>query len=116
MDGQNDIKLGEMITVAYRPDTTSETMDVACQVLEVNDEEMCVSWRGCLPWVPTMMLLPEKVQRVTMVSETHCLYEIYETQSGLLAYVIKWTMGEKLSGMQRAMAENLKEYVEQGQG
>jgi len=77
---------------------------------------MRLSWRGCLPWIPTFVLLPEKVQRVTKVSETQCLYEVYETQAGVLAYVVLWALGEKQSAMAREQAESLRKFVEGGQG
>lgn len=77
---------------------------------------MRLSWRGCLPWIPTFVLLPEKVQRVTAVSEAQCLYEVFETQTGMLAYVIMWTLGEKQSVMAREQAESLKRFVEAGLG
>lgn len=58
------------------------------------------------------MLLPEKVQRVTAVSETQCLYEVFETQAGVAAYAVMWMLGEKQSAMAREQAVSLKGFVE----
>lgn len=87
-------------------------MDVPMKVLVVNNEEMILSWRGMAMGIPTWIFLPEKVQKIVALGEDQCQYEVYETQSGPMAYMVKWTMGEKLGEMSRGMANGLKEYLE----
>lgn len=101
-----------MITLAFRPEPTGKLMDVPCQIIEINGEEMRLSWRGRAFHLPKWLLLPEKIQRVTKLEGGQCLYEVYETQGGPWAYLVKWFLGEKLDGMSKGMASGLKEYVE----
>jgi len=61
------------------------------------------------------MLFPEKVQRVTPKGEWECLYEVWETQSGPMAFLIKWSMGAKASATNQGIADGLKKYVEDQQ-
>lgn len=111
-DGTNAINVGDMITLSYRPEPTGSLMDVPCKILDINDKDMELWWRGCTHYIPHFMLLPEKCQRVTELEDGNCLYEVYETQGRILAYLVKWFLGEKLSAMSRGMAKGLKEYVE----
>lgn len=101
-----------MITLAYRPEPVGKLQDVPCRILEINDKEMRLCWRGCPDYIPYFMLLPEKVQRVTSLPDGQCLYEVFETQGRPLAYLIKWLLGEQLSAYARGMSKGLKEYVE----
>lgn len=110
--GTNAISTNDMITLAYRPEPTGKLMDVPCKIIDVNNEQMELSWRGCAFSIPQFLLLPEKIQRVTRLEGGECLYEVFETQGGVLAYLTKWVLGEKLSAMSRGMAKGLKEYVE----
>ena len=73
---------------------------------------MSVSWIGRPDYVPAWMLFPEKVQRVTPKGERECLYEIWETQSGPMAYIVKWSMGAMSSATNQGIADGLKKYVE----
>lgn len=110
--GTNLIRIDDMITLAYRPEPTGKLMDVPCKILEINNEEMRLCWRGCAFHLPKFLLLPEKIQRVTKLDNGQCLYEVFETQGGMLAYLIRWLLGEQLSAMSRGMAKGLKEYAE----
>ena len=106
-----------MIQLQYRPEPTGKLMAVPCQVLEVNVSEKRICWRGRALGIPQVLLNPEKVQSVTELhgaDEGKCLYEVWETQGGPLAYAVKWTLGEKLSAMSRGMAEGLRAYLEDG--
>lgn len=89
-----------------------ETMDVPCQVLHVDHQNMSLCWRGRALSIPTFVFCPEKINRVIPISENKCQYEVYETQSGPMAYVVKWVMGDKLSAMSQGMADGLKKYIE----
>lgn len=115
-DDDNNIVLGDTITLAYRPEPTGRTMDVPCEIIKIDDNEMELSWRGMTKGVPNWALCPEKVNRVTKKGENECLLEVFETQSKPLAYVVKWTMGEKLSRMSQGICDGLKEYAEKLQG
>lgn len=108
----NSVQVGDMITLAYRPEPTGDTMDVPCKIMTLNDAELSLCWRGCAMNIPTWIFLPEKVQKVTPIGEEECLYEIFETQAGPMAYVVKWSMGQKLSAMNQGIADGLKAYVE----
>lgn len=103
-----------MIVLAYRPEPVGNLMDVKCKILEVNDEQMRLCWRGCPSYVPQFLLLPEKIQRITTLENGQCLFEVYETQGGPAAYLVKWLLGAKLSGYAQGMAKGLKDYIEQG--
>lgn len=77
---------------------------------------MTFAMRAWLPYVPEWLLVPEKVHKVTRRSKDECLYQIYETQSGVLAYAVKYWMGVKQSRMNRSIADALKVYVEERTG
>jgi hypothetical protein len=62
------------------------------------------------------LLWPEKVQTVIPQGENECIFRIYETQAGPLAYLVKYSMGEKLSLMSQGIADGLKAYVESNRG
>lgn len=89
-------------------------MDVPCRITTINDEEMSLSWQGCAFSIPTFILLPEKVQKVISKGENESLYQVWESQGGPMAYVVKWSMGQKLSDMNQGIANALKAYVEGG--
>lgn len=110
--GDNNIAVGDMITLAYRPEPKGDTMDVPCEIIEVNDEQMRLCWRGRSNRIPLSILLGEKVHRITKKGGNQCVLEVFETQSGPMAYVIKWTLGQKLSAMSEGIADGLKEHIE----
>lgn len=112
--GTSDVKVDDMITLAYRPEPVGKLMDVPCQIIEVNDKDMRIRWRGLL--VPAFFLLAEKTQRVTQLEDGKCLYEIFETQGRAMAYVTKWMLEEKLNIMTQGIADALKTYIEGSQG
>ena len=87
-------------------------MPIPCSIISLSDDEMSLCWRGEVPSIPFWIFFPEKVHRITPKGEGECLYEIFETQSGPMAYVVKWTMGMKLSAMNQGIADGLKAYVE----
>lgn len=87
-------------------------MLVPCEIIAISDEEISISWRGQPTAIPTWFFLPEKIQRITPKGERQCLYEGWETQSEPMTYLIKWSVGAKLSAMQQGMADGLKEYME----
>lgn len=82
------------------------------KIIEVNDEEMRLCWRGYPDYIPSILLLTEKVQRVTALPDGQCPYEVYITMSRPAAYIIKWLSGEQLSAYVKGMAKGMKEYVE----
>ncbi|KAF2153371.1 hypothetical protein K461DRAFT_278187 [Myriangium duriaei CBS 260.36] len=110
--GTNAIAVDDMITLHYRPETTGALSEIPCKVLEVNPEAMRLCWRGYPKGIPQFLLFPEKVHRITAVSENECFIEVFETQSGPMAYVVKWTMGAKLTTYQNGMLQALKGFVE----
>lgn len=113
--GTSDVKVGDMITLAYRPEPAGKLMDVPCRIIEVNDEEMRLRWQGCAMGIPAFLLLPEKTQRITQLEDGKCLYEIFETQGRALAYVTKWMLEKQLNTMTQGIADSLKAYVEGSQ-
>ncbi|KAJ7134579.1 hypothetical protein C8R44DRAFT_770869 [Mycena epipterygia] len=110
----NAVNVGDRITLHYRPEPTGNTMPVLCEIIAFSDEEMSISWCGQPTSIPTWVFLLEKIQCITPKGEQQCLYEGWETQSGPMAYayLVKWSIGAKLSAMQQGMADGLKEYVE----
>ena len=73
---------------------------------------MTICWRGCPKGIPEWTICGEKLQKVTRISDKETKFEVWETQSGLLAYVVRWTMGDKLGGMNQGIATNLKKHIE----
>ncbi|WPG99039.1 Hypothetical protein R9X50_00184400 [Acrodontium crateriforme] len=106
----NDFQVGEQFMLHFREDRTSRLSTVTCELLALYDEDMMLCWRGLS--FPSFVLCPEKVQKVTDTENGSCLYEVWETFTGPLGWVAKWTMGEKLSVMAEGMANGLKKYVE----
>lgn len=110
--GNNTIKLDDIITLKYRPETKGKLLDVPCQISVIEDgSRLC--WIGQAFGIPTWIFLPEKVHRVTPRGENACFVEIYETQGGPMAYIVKWSMGEQLMRYAQGMVDSLKKYVEE---
>ncbi|KAI9704696.1 MAG: hypothetical protein M1820_005444 [Bogoriella megaspora] len=103
---------GHIIHLHYRPESTGSTMKVPCEILEVESSKYRIVWRGKAFNLPLWVLSPEKVQTITELVDGKCKFEIWETQSGLLAFYTKYGMGKKLSQMNQGIAEGLKGYVE----
>lgn len=114
--GSNAVNPGDDITLQYRPESTGDTTPIPCEIISVSDEERSICWRGKALSIPTWIFLPEKVQRVISKGDDRCFYEIWETQSGPMAYAVKWTIGMKLSAMNQGIADGLKKFVEGGAG
>ncbi|KAF7197163.1 hypothetical protein HII31_01588 [Pseudocercospora fuligena] len=114
--GSNNISVDDMVTLYYRPGTSGSLMAVPCRVMAISDEDLSICWRGCPTGVPEWALLPEKVQKVTRRGDSQCLYQIYETQMGPMAYIVKYFLGQKQKLMNEGIAKALKSYVEGGQG
>ena len=110
--GTNEISVGDNITLHYRPEPTGSTMAVPCEIIAIDDAALELSWRGLALGIPMWFYLPEKVHRVTPRSERQCLFEVWETQSGPMAYGVKWMLGAKLSAMAQGIANGLKKHVE----
>jgi hypothetical protein len=110
--GSNKINVGDRAVVHHRTDPAGKLMATPCAAIVISDEERLICWRGEPAGIPTWLLLPEKVQRVTPKGEKECLYEIFETQSGPMSYLVKWGMGMKQSSMNQGIADALKKYVE----
>lgn len=106
------MRVNDVLTVAYRADPSESLSPIPCKVTALSDDEMSFAMRAWLPFVPGWMLVPEKVHKVTRVSEEECLYQVYETQSGVLAYAVRYWMGVKQSAMNRGIADALKLHVE----
>ena len=110
--GTNDVSVGERVIIHFRAAPTDKLMAVPCLCMAVDETERVFCARGEPPGVPNWLLLPEKVHRVIARGENECLYEIFETQSGPMSYVVKWMMGAKQSAMNRGIADALKKHVE----
>jgi hypothetical protein len=69
--------------------------------------------------MPVFLLHTEKVQQITAIESTdgsnqpRCKYEIWETQAGPMAHVVKLAVANKLHRMNEGIAANLKTYMEQ---
>ncbi|KAK5166560.1 uncharacterized protein LTR77_008103 [Saxophila tyrrhenica] len=110
--GTNEVAVGDQVTVHYRPEPTGTISQIPCTAMTVSDAERTLCWRGEPFGVPAWLLLPEKVQRVTPKGDDSCLYEIFETQSGPMSYLVKWGMGAKQSAMNQGIADALRRYAE----
>ncbi|CZT22880.1 uncharacterized protein RCC_08586 [Ramularia collo-cygni] len=110
--GTNNIELNDRISISYRADTRENTTSIPCRVTAVSDNDMTFALRAWLPFVPEWLLVPEKVHKITSRGEDECLYQVYETQSGVLAYAVKYWMGAKQSNMNQSIADALKMHCE----
>lgn len=110
---------GKSYTLHYRLDTEHETKSMPMKLVAFNPEERypeerMLCWQGL--FMPTFLLHAEKVQKVTPVQgedgKIKSKYEIWETQAGPMAHVVKLTMFNKLKQMNEGIAKNLKDYIE----
>ena len=113
--GMNQIAVGDMITQHWRQDPADDLLKVPCEVSEVNHEDMRMCWFGRYGGLPEFVLNPEKVNKVTAISDNECRVEVWETQAGLMAYFLKWQRGAKMSTYVEAMVQAFKKYIEGGQ-
>lgn len=103
-------------TLQYKLDKSDNTQAMKMKLTSFNEESMTLSWEG--RFIPTFLLHAEKVQKVSRVESQNdglpgrTKYEIWETQAGPMAHVVKWTMQSKLQKMNEGIAQNLKHYFE----
>lgn len=110
--GSNELQIGDRVKVHYRAAPSERLMAIPCLCVALSDADRTFCFRGEPFGVPTWLLMPEKVHQVIAVNENECLYEIFETQSGPMAYAVKAMMGAKQSAMNQGIAGALKKYVE----
>lgn len=113
-DISKDLQVGDLVKIHYRGALSERLMTIPCLCMALSEDDRTLCWRGEPVGVPTWLLLPEKVQRVTVIGENESLYEIFETQSGPMAYLVKMTMGAKQALMNQGIADALKKWVESG--
>ena len=81
-----------------------------------DDKSLC--WQG--RFMPLFLLQAEKVQKVSRIEDqdggqARTKYEIWETQAGPMAHVVKLTMHSKLQKMNEGIAADLKRFFDEGQ-
>lgn len=112
--GSNNIAVGDTISLQYRAEPKDSLMAVPCQITSADEEDLSICWQGLPRSIPTWACLMEKVHKVTPKGPEECLFQVWETQAGPMAHIVKWTMGQKLSAMSQGIADGLKTYVEGG--
>ena len=105
----------EWYTLHYKLDTTDNAKAMKMKLISFDNETKSLSWQG--HFMPTFLLRAEKVQKVTKIEDQdgkgiRTKYEIWETQAGPLAHVVKLTMKSKLQKMNEGIAANLKTFIE----
>lgn len=78
------------------------------------DAVMELCWGGELMGLPASIMLGDEVRRITPKGRQECLFEVWETQRGLLAWVVKRMMCGKLVRMSEGVASGLRGFVEGG--
>lgn len=109
----NELVPGKDYVLQYRPKPSGKTQAVPITVNSVDHESFTICWEGRL--IPSFLLRAQKVQRVTVIptsdGQSQSRYEIFETQTGPLAYVVRWLMYDQLQSMTQGIADNLKSFV-----
>lgn len=105
---------GNSYTLKYRLDTSEKAKEMPMKLVSVDADNHTLCWQGL--FMPTFLLRAEKVQKVTAMQDedgkVRAKYEIWETQAGPMAYVVKLALISKLQKMNEGIAANLKEYIE----
>ena len=105
---------GNSYTLHYRLDTNEKAKAMHMKLVSFDPGNNTLCWQGL--FMPTFLLRAEKVQKVTAMPEENgkvrAKYEIWETQAGPMAYVVKLALISKLQKMNEGIAANLKEYIE----
>ena len=111
--GDNKISVGDMCQVEYRLDTSETLKPITMQIMSLSAEEMTVCWKACPTGYPDWTICGETVQKVARIDEEECKFEVLETHTGPLAYAVKWTIGERLVGMNHGIADDLYKYIKE---
>lgn len=106
------LEVGAMFKMQYRLTSSVPAAPIAIRIVQVDHESRTIAWRGCPKWIPAALLTPEKVQRVSVNSGGKTVFEVWETQAGVLAHAAKASVGNKLDGMNQGIADGLKRYME----
>lgn len=108
-------------TLHYKVDKKDKSQSMKMKLTTFDEQNMTLSWEG--HFMPTFLLHAEKVQKVTRIESQNdnndhgspiirTKYEIWETQAGPMAHLVKWVMQSKLQKMNEGIAENLKQYFD----
>lgn len=110
-------KTDEWYTLHYKLDRNDKPQAMKMKIITSDSENMTLCWQG--RFMPTFLLNAEKVQKVTKIQSdgqvgaaVRTKYEIWETQAGPMAHIVKWAMQPKLQKMNEGIAQNLKNYLE----
>ena len=105
---------GSSYTLHYRLDTKDKAKAMPMKLVSYSPTEHVLCWQGL--FMPTFLLHAEKVQKVTPIQgengKMKAKYEIWETQAGPMAHIVKFTMFSKLQRMNEGIAKNLKQHME----
>ena len=109
--GTSSVQAGQLYDMQYRFSLEDATQLCPVRIMTVDTERRHLCWLGCPRFVPSWLIRGEKVQQVSLTPEGKTLYEIWETQSGPMARVVRWKFGDGLDRMMTGTASGLKEYL-----
>ena len=103
---------GAVYKMQYRLTSSIPAAPIDIRIIQVDHENRTIAWRGCPKYIPAALLIPEKVQRVSVNADGQTMFEVWETQAGPLAHAAKLSVASKLDGMNQGIADGLKAYLE----
>ena len=103
-----------MYKMQYRLTSSIPAAPIDIKILQVDRENMTIAWRGCPRYIPGALLIPEKVQKISVDDQGKTVFTVWETQAGPLAHAAKLSVASKMDGMNQGIADGLKNYLEQG--
>lgn len=110
------IVVGDLYTLQYRLTPDDKLQDCPIKITVYDKASMTIAWQGLPTFIAASAITAEKVQKVTPLPDkdgvARCLYEIYETEAGLMASMSKWTVGSKLNKMMAGTAFDGQKYFE----
>ncbi|PRP87506.1 hypothetical protein PROFUN_00717 [Planoprotostelium fungivorum] len=96
---------------SYVPLTANKPTRVQLTIDEFNAEQRRIVWQGGIG-TPHWLLYAQRVQQVTEIDGENCEYEHWESQTGVLARVVKWTQTNNLIECFDRHSQDLKKKAE----
>ena len=84
------VQAGQLYDMQYRFSLDDSTQPCPVRIMTVDAERRHLCWLGCPRFAPSWLIRGEKVQQVSLTPEGKTLYEIWETQAGPMARVVRW--------------------------
>lgn len=96
--------------VCYNYGKNRPPIKMKIKILVLNQEERRIAWAGL--YLPTWLVVAERVQTVEKTGEHTCRLENHESMSGWLAYLIKWVSKSTVEARAAEFVRDFKTYVE----